>query len=306
MDRRLRDDRTFMVGLDSSVAQRRPPAHIAGNLSRLHHEATWGCSPVLVSNAHHDPRHQLDPRRASVRKAPPIASSWLFTVGLFCFCGLRRQHCPCSSLARILQGGWRRAACSPSPRPSSGSFPPREHGTAMAVYGTGIVVRQSSPHLGGWITGHLSLARISTSTCRRRAGRFSSSACFVEDPPVPFAALSTARHRLRRLRFMACGSARCSSCSKKARSRIGSAPSGSRCCVSFILGRRLSRLFVRRAAELPRIPSLQLHVLPQPHFLSATCSRHLRLRLYGVHRDAPALFLQDPAWISRPRQRLAV
>jgi MFS transporter, DHA2 family, multidrug resistance protein len=140
---------TFMVVLDSSVANVALP-HIAGNLSASTDESTWVLTSYLVANAIMLPAAGWIARRIG-RKRLLILSILLFTVASL-LCGMALTM-PMLILARILQGlgggGMQPLAQSILLE----SFPPRQHGTAMAAYGVGVIVAPIiGPTLGGWIT----------------------------------------------------------------------------------------------------------------------------------------------------------
>src|ERR1035438_10481903 len=139
---------TFMVVLDSSVANVALP-HIAGNLSASTDESTWVLTSYLVSNAIMLPASGWIARRIG-RKRLLIISILVFTAASL-LCGMAISM-PMLIVARVLQGigggGMQPLAQSILLE----SFPPEQHGTAMAVYGVGIVVAPViGPTLGGWI-----------------------------------------------------------------------------------------------------------------------------------------------------------
>jgi DHA2 family multidrug resistance protein len=140
---------TFMVVLDSSVANVALP-HIAGNLSASTDESTWVLTSYLVANAIMLPAAGWIARRIG-RKRLLLYSILLFTAASL-LCGMALSM-PMLIVARILQGigggGMQPLAQSILLE----SFPPRQHGTAMAVYGVGVIVAPViGPTLGGWIT----------------------------------------------------------------------------------------------------------------------------------------------------------
>ena len=140
---------TFMVVLDSSVANVALP-HIAGNLSASTDESTWVLTSYLVSNAIMLPAAGWIARRIG-RKRLLIISILIFTAASL-LCGVALTM-PMLIVARVLQGigggGMQPLAQSILLE----SFPPRQHGTAMAVYGVGVIVAPViGPTLGGWIT----------------------------------------------------------------------------------------------------------------------------------------------------------
>jgi DHA2 family multidrug resistance protein len=140
---------TFMVVLDSSVANVALP-HIAGNLSASTDESTWVLTSYLVANAIMLPAAGWIARRIG-RKRLLLLSILLFTLASL-LCGMALSM-PMLILARVLQGlgggGMQPLAQSILLE----SFPPRQHGTAMAAYGVGVIVAPIiGPTLGGWIT----------------------------------------------------------------------------------------------------------------------------------------------------------
>jgi MFS transporter, DHA2 family, multidrug resistance protein len=140
---------TFMVVLDSSVANVALP-HIAGNLSASTDESTWVLTSYLVSNAIMLPAAGWITRRIG-RKRLFLASIIVFT-GASLLCGIS-INLPMLILARILQGFGGGGMQPLAQSILLESFPRRLHGTAMAVYGAGIVVAPViGPTLGGWIT----------------------------------------------------------------------------------------------------------------------------------------------------------
>jgi DHA2 family multidrug resistance protein len=140
---------TFMVVLDSSVANVALP-HIAGSLSASTDESTWVLTSYLVANAIMLPAAGWIARRIG-RARLLLLSILLFTLASL-LCGMALTM-PMLIVARILQGigggGMQPLAQSILLE----SFPPRQHGTAMAAYGVGVIVAPIiGPTLGGWIT----------------------------------------------------------------------------------------------------------------------------------------------------------
>ena len=144
---------TFMEVLDTSVANVALP-HIAGNLSATAEESTWVLTSYLISNAIILP-----------------ATNWLGTVfgrkrflivciGIFT---LSSALCGAATslgmllVARVLQGAGGGALQPIAQAVLLESFPAEKRGSAMAVYGMGIVVAPIiGPTLGGWITDNYS------------------------------------------------------------------------------------------------------------------------------------------------------
>ena len=171
---------TFMVVLDSSVANVALP-HIAGNLSASTDESTWVLTSYLVSNAIMLPASGWIARRIG-RKRLLITSILIFT-GASLLCGMAVTM-PMLIVARVLQGigggGMQPLAQSILLE----SFAPSQHGTAMAVYGMGIVVAPViGPTLGGWITDSYSWRWIFYINLPVGLLALFMVNLFIEDPP---------------------------------------------------------------------------------------------------------------------------
>ncbi len=140
---------TFMVVLDSSIANVALP-HIAGSLSASTDESTWVLTSYLVSNGIMLPASGWIARRIG-RKRLLMLSILAFT-GASMLCGISVSM-PMLIVARILQGAGGGGMQPLAQSILLESFPPEQHGKAMAVYGVGIVVAPViGPTLGGWIT----------------------------------------------------------------------------------------------------------------------------------------------------------
>jgi len=171
---------TFMVVLDSSVANVALP-HIAGNLSASTDESTWVLTSYLVSNAIMLPATGWISRRIGRKRLIMISILIFTTASLLCGMALTM---PMLIVARILQGigggGMQPLAQSILLE----SFPPRQHGTAMAVYGIGIVVAPViGPTLGGWITDSYSWRWIFYINLPVGLLALFMVNLFIEDPP---------------------------------------------------------------------------------------------------------------------------
>ena len=171
---------TFMVVLDSSVANVALP-HIAGSLSASTDESTWVLTSYLVANAIMLPASGWIARRIG-RKRLMMISILVFT-GASLLCGMAIDM-PMLILARILQGlgggGMQPLAQSILLE----SFPPEKHGTAMAMYGMGIVVAPViGPTLGGWITDSYSWRWIFYINLPVGVLALFMANLFIEDPP---------------------------------------------------------------------------------------------------------------------------
>ncbi|NTV28970.1 MAG: DHA2 family efflux MFS transporter permease subunit [Candidatus Omnitrophica bacterium] len=128
--------------------------HIRGSLSATVDEATWAITSYLVSNAIIIP---LTGWLARVfgRKRYLLFSIVLFTVSSF-LCGMA-WSLPALIFFRVLQGLGGGALQPMSQTILLETFPPREHGKAMAVFGIGVIFAPIiGPILGGWITDNWS------------------------------------------------------------------------------------------------------------------------------------------------------
>jgi DHA2 family multidrug resistance protein len=140
---------TFMVVLDSSIANVALP-HIAGSLSASTDESTWVLTSYLVSNGIMLPASGWIARRIG-RKRLLMLSILAFT-GASMLCGIAVSM-PMLIVARILQGAGGGGMQPLAQSILLESFPPEQHGKAMAAYGVGIVVAPViGPTLGGFIT----------------------------------------------------------------------------------------------------------------------------------------------------------
>ena len=171
---------TFMEVLDTSVANVALP-HIAGNLSATAEESTWVLTSYLISNAIILP-----------------ATNWLGTVfgrkrflivciGIFT---LSSALCGAATslgmllVARVLQGAGGGALQPIAQAVLLESFPAERRGSAMAVYGMGIVVAPIiGPTLGGWITDNYSWRWIFYINIPIGLLAILMANTFIEDPP---------------------------------------------------------------------------------------------------------------------------
>ena len=171
---------TFMVVLDSSVANVALP-HIAGNLSASTDESTWVLTSYLVSNAIMLPAASWIARRIG-RKRLLMTSILIFTAASL-LCGVAVTM-PMLILARVLQGVGGGGMLPLAQSILLESFPPHKHGTAMAVYGVGIVVSPViGPTLGGWITDSYSWRWIFYINLPVGLLALFMAMKFIEDPP---------------------------------------------------------------------------------------------------------------------------
>jgi DHA2 family multidrug resistance protein len=144
---------TFIEVVDTSVVNVALD-HIRGSLSAGVDEATWAITSYLVSNAIIIPLTGWL-SRVFGRKRYLIFSVSLFTISSL-FCGMAWSL---SSLIffRVLQGLGGGALQPISQTILLETFPPKEHGMAMAVFGIGVIFAPIlGPILGGWITDNWS------------------------------------------------------------------------------------------------------------------------------------------------------
>src|SRR6516165_10477757 len=180
---------TFMEVLDTSIANVALP-HIAGNLSASTDESTWVLTSYLVSNAIMLPATGWISRRIG-RKRLLMLSILIFT-GASMLCGAAITM-PMLIVARILQGIGGGGIQPLAQAILLESFPSTQHGKAMAVYGTGIVVAPViGPTLGGWITDSYSWRWIFYINLPVGILAFFLAGMFVEDPPYLKAAFRRA------------------------------------------------------------------------------------------------------------------
>jgi DHA2 family multidrug resistance protein len=171
---------TVMEVLDTSVANVALP-HIAGNLSATPEEATWVLTSYLISNAIILP-----------------ATGWISSfIGrkrflIFCIVMFTAASALCGAapnltiliLARILQGIGGGALQPIAQSVLLESFPPEKRGSAMALYGMGVVVAPIiGPTLGGWITDNYSWRWIFYINLPVGALAAFMANAFVQDPP---------------------------------------------------------------------------------------------------------------------------
>jgi DHA2 family multidrug resistance protein len=128
--------------------------HIRGALSAGYDEATWTITAYLVSNAIVIPMSGWLSRLIG-RKRYQIGSIALFTFSSF-MCG---SAWSLKSLVafRILQGTAGGGLVPVSQSILLEAFPPKQHGTAMAIFGMGAMMGPIiGPLMGGWITDNWS------------------------------------------------------------------------------------------------------------------------------------------------------
>jgi MFS transporter, DHA2 family, multidrug resistance protein len=171
---------TFMEVLDTSVANVALP-HIAGNLSATTEESTWVLTSYLVSNAIILPATNWLSRFFG-RKRFLVICIIIFTLSS-ALCGAAGSL-GFLIVARILQGAGGGALQPIAQSVLMESFPPERRGSAMAVFGMGVVVAPIiGPTLGGWITDNYSWRWIFYINVPIGVLAILMANMFIEDPP---------------------------------------------------------------------------------------------------------------------------
>jgi len=171
---------TFMEVLDTSVANVSLP-HIAGNLSATTDESTWVLTSYLVSNAIILPATNWLGHYFG-RKRFLIVCIGTFTLSS-ALCGAATSL-GMLLFARVLQGAGGGALQPIAQAVLLESFPAAKRGSAIAVYGLGVVVAPIiGPTLGGWITDNYSWRWIFYINVPIGILAVLMANAFVEDPP---------------------------------------------------------------------------------------------------------------------------
>ena len=171
---------TFMEVLDTSVANVALP-HIAGSLAASTDESTWVLTSYLVSNA------IVLPATAWLggmfgRKRFLLGCIVLFTLASFA--AGAAPSLGALIVARVLQGAGGGALQPISQAILLESFPPDRRGSAMAVFGLGVVAAPIlGPTLGGWITDNFSWRWIFYINLPVGVAAVLMVRMFIQDPP---------------------------------------------------------------------------------------------------------------------------
>jgi len=171
---------TFMEVLDTSVANVALP-HIAGSLSATTDEATWVLTSYLVSNA------VVLPATGWLSSVFGRKRFLLGCIALFTLASLAAGAAPTLGiliLARIVQGAGGGALQPISQAILLESFVPAMRGTAMAVFGLGVVVAPIvGPTLGGYLTDNYTWRWVFYINLPVGILAMLMLQAFVEDPP---------------------------------------------------------------------------------------------------------------------------
>jgi DHA2 family multidrug resistance protein len=144
---------TFMEVLDTSIANVALP-HIAGSLGAGVEDSTWVLTSYLVSNA------IVLPTSAWISSLIGRKNFYMLCVAVFTIssllCGLA-QSLGMLVVFRLVQGIGGGGLQPSTQAILVDTFPPRQRGMGMAVYGMTVVVAPViGPTLGGWITDNFS------------------------------------------------------------------------------------------------------------------------------------------------------
>jgi DHA2 family multidrug resistance protein len=144
---------TFMEILDTTVVNVSVP-HMAGNLGATVEEGTWVVTSYLVSNAIILPMSGWLANRIGRRNMLlACLTGFTFTSVL---CGMATSL-DWLIFFRVLQGLTGGGLQPLAQAVLLETFPPKQHGTAMAAFGLGIILAPIlGPTLGGWITDNYS------------------------------------------------------------------------------------------------------------------------------------------------------
>jgi DHA2 family multidrug resistance protein len=171
---------TFLEVLDTTVVSVAQP-NIAGGLGATNEEATWVLTSYLVANAIVLPASGWLSLRFG-RKRFLLACTVIFTLASF-VCGIA-PNMAILILARVLQGAGGGALVPLSQAIMLESFPRKQQGMAMAVYGMGVVVAPIlGPLVGGWLTDNYSWRWIFNINVPLGVLAVYLMARYVEDPP---------------------------------------------------------------------------------------------------------------------------
>jgi DHA2 family multidrug resistance protein len=171
---------TFMEVLDTSVANV-ALRHIAGSLAASSEESTWVLTSYLVSNAIILPATDWLGRNFGRKRFLTVCIA-IFTLSS-ALCGAATSL-GMLLFARVLQGAGGGALQPIAQAVLLESFPTEKRGSAMAVYGMGIVVAPIiGPTLGGWITDNYSWRWIFYINVPIGILAVLMANTFIEDPP---------------------------------------------------------------------------------------------------------------------------
>jgi DHA2 family multidrug resistance protein len=171
---------TIMSVLDISIVNVALP-HMQGNLGASVEQITWVSTGYILTEGFMMPLVSLLSARIG-RKRYYMASVVLFAASS-ALCGMATSL-PMLVAFRVLQGVGGGALIPLSQAILLENFPPRERGTAMGIFGIGVVLAPAlGPTVGGWITDHYSWPWIFFINVPIGLLNLLLVDYFVEDPP---------------------------------------------------------------------------------------------------------------------------
>ncbi len=171
---------TIMSVLDISIVNVALP-HMQGNLGASVEQITWVSTGYILTEGFMMPLVSLLSARIG-RKRYYMMSVILFALSS-ALCGLARSL-PELVAFRVLQGVGGGALIPLSQAILLENFPPEERGTAMGIFGIGVVLAPAlGPTVGGWITDHYSWPWIFFINVPIGLLNLFLVDYFVEDPP---------------------------------------------------------------------------------------------------------------------------
>ncbi len=171
---------TIMAVLDSSIVNVALPP-MSGTLGATIEQITWVVTGYILANVIIMPLVALLSQRFG-RKNFYMTSVILFTVASMA-CGLARSL-PVMVAFRAVQGIGGGVLMTVSQAILRETFPPEEQGTAMGIFGLGVVLAPAfGPTLGGWITDQYSWPWIFYINVPIGILNLMLVSRFVEDPP---------------------------------------------------------------------------------------------------------------------------
>jgi MFS transporter, DHA2 family, multidrug resistance protein len=171
---------TFMEILDTTVVNVSVP-HLAGNMGSTVEEGTWVVTSYLVANAIILPMSGWLANRLG-RRNVLLACVTGFTITSV-LCGMATSL-EALIFFRVLQGLTGGGLQPLAQAVLLETFPPKQHGTAMAAFGLGIILAPIlGPTLGGWITDNYSWRWIFYLNVPIGVISVIMMSAFVHDPP---------------------------------------------------------------------------------------------------------------------------
>src|SRR3974390_2375414 len=144
---------TFMEILDTTVVNVSVP-HLAGNMGATVEEGTWVVTSYLVSNAIILPMSGWLANRIGRRNMLLACVTGFTITSVLCGMATSLEALIFFRVLQGLTGGWLQPLAQAV---LLETFPPKQHGTAMAAFGLGIILAPIlGPTLGGWITDNYS------------------------------------------------------------------------------------------------------------------------------------------------------